>query len=112
VIAVVKQELRAKDLQRRAEQTRSAIGMSARTPAGQQAGPALDPFEVPWRRRQTRDPTQSRGDCAEPEGARPALAGAFVREVPEDSSGLDDTASSRWQYGDHTATQRIAKTAQ
>jgi hypothetical protein len=86
-------EFLGKDAERRPEQSRRAIGVTAGTASRQQASPALDVLEVTRRRCQAGNAPRGRGDGAQAEGARPALAGALVREIRQDSRGLDDTAS-------------------
>src|ERR1700683_4688158 len=105
MLGVVEQELGTEDSQRRGKQTCSAVGMAAGAAPRELARPPLDALEVARCCNEARDTHRRCGDGAESEGARPALAGAFVGEIRKDSGGLDDTASPRRQHGDHPATE-------
>src|SRR5580704_16514271 len=105
-------EFLGKDAVRRPEHARGAVGMTASPTPGEQTRPALNALEVARRRRQSGDAPGGRRDGAQPEGARPALAGAFMGEVRQDSRGLHDTASSRRKHRYHAAAERIPLAAQ
>src|SRR5712671_2808728 len=51
------------------------------------------------------DPGASVGERAQAEKARPALSGAFAREIPHDAGDLANQTPAAWQHTDHATTK-------
>src|SRR5258706_9514537 len=47
------------------------------------------------------DPCASVGESTQAEKARPALSGAFAREIPHDAGDLANHTPAAWQHTDH-----------